>query len=951
MKGCHLEKWLICGSVLIALLSSNQSAAQVVGDTTLPAPERSQVTGNPNFRIDGGARRGGNLFHSFSQFSIPTGGSAFFNNAADVQNILTRVTGGSISNIDGLIRANGTANLFLLNPSGIIFGQNASLNIGGSFVATTANALGFGNLGFFSASNPEAPSPLLTINPSALLFNQIVASPIQNSSTAPAETTLAGTDASGLRVPDGRSLLLVGGSISMDGGRLNAFGGRVELGGLAGGGTVGLNIDGNNLSLSFPNNVERSDIFLSNGAQVNVLASGGGSIAVNAQNLELTGVSYLLAGIESGLGSDNSQAGNIAVNATGAINLNNESAIGNEVQPQANGRGGDVNIIASTLRLEGGAQIAAATYGVGKGGDLSIDAQDVQLIGASANGQFLSALGAVADRNSTGDAGDLTIKTNTLLVRDGAQVLTTTFGAGKGGDLSIDAQDVQLIGQTADSRFASALAASANPNSTGDAGSLTIRTNTLLVRDGAVVIGATYGAGKGGDLSVDAQDVQIIGRSADGRSASALLTSALPNSTGDAGDLTIKTNTLLVRDGARIDANTFGAGKGGILSVDAQDVQIIGTSNGRFTRLSASAQEGSTGDAGDLTIKTNTLLVRDGAQVLTATFTAGKGGDLSVDAQDVQIIGRSADDRSPSGLIAGARDSTGNAGDLAIKTNTMLVQDGAIVTVENRGTGTAGKMTLTARSIRLDNDGSLIANTRSPKVDPDREQATININSQDLIITRNSNIRTNATGDNVFGGNINIDTDNLVAVPRENSDISANSADFRGGNVTIRAIGIFGIEFREQLTPLSDITATGVSSDFRGTVDIITPGIDPARGLAELPTEVVDASDGIAQGCRDVRGSSFVVSGRGGLPPTPEQSLGDDPRWRDWRTPAVVSRQPKAPGNGTLPLSANPTSSKSALVEAAGWVIEPDGKVILTASAPNVTSSHQWRQPVNCDGS
>jgi large exoprotein involved in heme utilization and adhesion len=555
-------------------------------------------------------------------------------------------------------------------------------------------------------------------------------------------------------------------------------------------------------------------------------------------------------------------------------------------------------------------------------------------------------LGAVADQNSTGDAGNLTIKTNTLLVRDGAQVLTTTFGAGKGGDLSIDAQDVQIIGQTADGQFASALAASANPNSTGDAGSLTIKTNTLLVRDGAVVIGATYGAGKGGDLSVDAQDVQIIGRSADGRSASAFLTSALPNSTGDAGDLTIKTNTLLVRDGARVDANTFGAGKGGILSVDAQDVQIIGTSNGRFTRLSASAQEGSTGDAGDLTIKTNTLLVRDGAQVLTATFTAGKGGDLSVDAQDVQIIGTSADDGdgTPSGLIAGARDSTGDAGDLTVKSNTLLVQDGAIVTVENRGTGTAGTLAVDANQIYLDNTGSIRANTSGGG-------GNINLRSPLVLLRNGSSITTNATGSSIPGGNISIDTDNLVAVPKENSDITANSEDFRGGNVTVRTNGIFGIEFREQLTPLSDITATGATSEFNGTVDIITPGIDPSRGLAGLPTEVVDASDEIAQGCRDVRGSSFVVTGRGGLPPTPQQALGDDPRWRDWRTPAGVSRQPNAPDRGNLPLSAKPPRTKSALVEAAGWVIEPDGKVILTASAPNVTSHHQWGQPVNCDGS
>jgi large exoprotein involved in heme utilization and adhesion len=87
MKGCYLEKWLLTVSVLIALFSSNLSVAQVVGDTTLPTGERSQVTGNPNFQINGGATRDGNLFHSFSQFSVSTGGSAFFNNAIDVHRI------------------------------------------------------------------------------------------------------------------------------------------------------------------------------------------------------------------------------------------------------------------------------------------------------------------------------------------------------------------------------------------------------------------------------------------------------------------------------------------------------------------------------------------------------------------------------------------------------------------------------------------------------------------------------------------------------------------------------------------------------------------------------------------------------------------------------------------------------------------------------------------------
>ncbi len=211
MKGCYLEKRLLVGSVLIALFSSNPTAAQVVGDTTLPIGERSKVAGYPNFQIDGGARRGGNLFHSFSQFSVPTGGTAYFNNAADIHNILTRVTGGSISNIDGLIRANGTANLFLLNSSGIIFDPNARLNIGGSFIASTANSLNFTDGTFFSAT-PALTTPLLTINvPIGLQYGSRAGS-VQ-------------VRGSSLGVNPGKTLALAGGNVSMDGGQLVAPGG------------------------------------------------------------------------------------------------------------------------------------------------------------------------------------------------------------------------------------------------------------------------------------------------------------------------------------------------------------------------------------------------------------------------------------------------------------------------------------------------------------------------------------------------------------------------------------------------------------------------------------------------------------------------------------------------------------------------------------------------------
>ncbi|MDZ7968767.1 MAG: filamentous hemagglutinin N-terminal domain-containing protein, partial [Nostoc sp. DedSLP03] len=307
--------WLGC--VVGIAVSINPAFAQLTPDNSL-GNERSQVIpiNTNNYRIEGGAARGANLFHSFQDFNIREGQGVYFANPEGITNIFSRVTGGNSSNIFGTLGVLGNANLFLLNPNGILFGKNASLDVQGSFVGTTANGIQFGNQGVFSVTNPEA-APLLTINPSALLFNQIQANAgITNQSQADAGKNLIAEDVTGLRVADGKSLLLVGGNINLDGGSIRTYEGNIELAGLAAPGNVGLNIVGDNISLVVPDGVERANVSLNNAAEVNVRGANGGNIKIHARDVNLAGESKLRAGIETGLGTLNSQGGNVEINGS-----------------------------------------------------------------------------------------------------------------------------------------------------------------------------------------------------------------------------------------------------------------------------------------------------------------------------------------------------------------------------------------------------------------------------------------------------------------------------------------------------------------------------------------------------------------------------------------------------------------------------------------------------------
>ena len=241
--------------------------------------------------IDGGAIRGGNLFHSFAEFNVAELRGAYFRNpSSDIQNILARVTGNNPSEILGTLGIfNGTGvisnpDLYLINPNGIIFGENASLDVGGSFIASTANGINLGETGLFSATEPEK-GQLLSINPSALFFNAVNSqAEIINRSIASnivLEAVLNGTvnpSTKELRVPDGKSLFLVGGNLTLDGGFIGAPSGRIELGSVAGIGSVSINDTEKGLTLGYENVNKFGEIKLSNSANISVGGENGGNI-------------------------------------------------------------------------------------------------------------------------------------------------------------------------------------------------------------------------------------------------------------------------------------------------------------------------------------------------------------------------------------------------------------------------------------------------------------------------------------------------------------------------------------------------------------------------------------------------------------------------------------------------------------------------------------------------
>lgn len=662
--------------VVIAVLGQ-PLAAQIVPDATLGS-ENSRLTARDRDgadQIEGGARRGANLFHSFQEFNVNQGQQVFFLNPGGVENIITRVTGDQPTRIEGTLGVSGNANLFFLNPNGIHLGRNANLDLSGSFVASTGSHFTFSNGEEYNAIRPQT-APLLTISaPIGLNFG-----------TRPGDLT----NEADFFINTSRSsdrLLILHGGVVRNNGFIGTRGGTARL--IAandirlGRGSL-ISTDGGNVLLRAGGEIRFFDASV-NASPPSLLADetsgNGGEIRIQARgNISLLNGSNLFS---SPIESITGDPGSISINSLGEIRIR-RSIISNDPDGDRS-RSSILEIHSESLFVTSGSIVSASVSGSNRAGDIRIrTTEQVVLNGAS--------IDSGTNLDSTGNGGNIRIETNRLIVRDGGRLSTESFGSGQGGQLMIRAAElVRLDGASPDSEFSQAVTEiAAGTQGRGRAGNLLVSTGRLVIEH-AEISATTSGRGNAGRLTINANSIQV------GR-AGRITTTVGEDGQGQGGDLIIRAQEISVLDGGEIDSGSFGAGDAGRLVIHAGRLRLSGNPRtGLFT------QSDSSGDAGDLEIKAEFIQVGENARISVSNTSTGDPGNLSIRTGGVLLNRGRLEAATASG--EGANIDLDAAGFL-------LMRDRSQISAEARNNASGGNVIISAGFVvaNPNSDNDIIAN-------------------------------------------------------------------------------------------------------------------------------------------------------------------------------------------------------------------------------------------------
>ncbi len=904
----------LCIVYFLCLGNSLKATAQITPDATLP--NNSVVIPNGDIlQITEGTTVGNNLFHSFQEFSVLNGQTAFFDNGLTIENIFSRVTGGSVSDIEGMIRANGAANLFLINPNGIIFGENATLNIGGSFIGSTASSIQFSDGSFYSAVDPQAP-PLLTINiPIGLQYGDdagnIVVQGIGNNTGfanpgANDFSLIKNFRPSGLEVESGNTLALIGGNVALDGGNLTAAEGHIEVGGVRQG-LVKLDSNNGIWTFDYQDVAGFQDIDLVNAASVEVSGNSSGTVNFQGQNISLADASAILANT-----SGDGRAGSITLNGVESVRITGVSQtqipfvtyVSTDTTPGSTGAGADLSIDTNYLLVAGGAQVASAVFGSGEGGTLSVNAERVELISGSPLAGS-SGLFAPIVPGATGDGGDINVETDSLLVAGGAQAFTLSVSSAQAGNFNIKAEDIELNG-TSPNGTPSGLFSNTFVN--GDGGNVTIETDSLALIDGANIGSTVSGTGTAGKIDIKANTIELI-NAAPLERPSSIAASVLGGATGVGGDITIDTNSLSLSDGTQINSLVLGNGDGGNVTIKAREINLNGYSaiaerpSGIFTVVNP----GATGNSGNVTVTTDNLRVSEGAQIAVSTGGSGSAGNLTVTASDsVELTGNAIEaGGGSSGLFSSAVFGDGNGGNVDLTTDKLTIKDGATISASNflsgnanvpPGLGKAGNIEIKANTIEIDSSTTEPASSITAATFAGGG-GNIVLNSKTLTAENGSQITAETLGEGA-GGSIQIATETLSL----NSGAIISSSTIAEGDAGTISVTSNLLDITSQGT----ITTSSTGAGQAGNINLDSDRIQTNQGFITATSEQTGGGGNIVLNSKTLtaeNGSQITAEtlgeGAGGLIQIATETL-------NLNSGAVVSSSTTGAGDGgTISVTSN----------------------------------------------
>ncbi len=784
----------VCSAILLGYLTSAVSFADVFTDGTVGAAGAIGKVGN-NFPIPHtlGTKVGGNLFHSFSEFNLTSGESGTFTGPGDVSNVLARVTGPSASSIDGTLRSTiPGANLFFINPKGVIFGPNATLEVDGSFTATTADYVKLNGGGRFDAKTPA--NDVLTSAPvSAFGFL----------SPQPARISATGSE---LTAKPGAKLSFVGGDLSLTKSgvktaKLLAASGRVDLWSTRAIGEI---------PASGPTTPLGGSITMKEGSSVDTSGSPGGTVVIRSGSLSLDRLSKI-SSVNSGAGVsgalDLKVSGNVAMTLntsiltqtsgagragdvsleSGSLSIGTDSLVGSQAlgTATATARAGDVRVTTGTLSIVDEGRISTSTSGSGGGGTLDVQAQTISIVGDLSD----TTTGIFSNTTSTGaggDGGQVHVRADTLRITGGGAISADTFGLGSGGDIDVEARDIFIAAQGATQKsgiFADSGGVPDKISPGGQGGSIRVKADRLQITDGGLISTKSVGLGAGGDTTIDARQLIIA------KGSSTLITGIAVDAaalSGTGGNLTINADEIRVTGGGRISANAGDTGPGGDITVKARIIVLTGTPEDPSTISAESSSLGNGGPAGSVEIITDQLQILNGARISAATFGGGAGGDVFVRANDAFFSAGNSDAFTGIAALSTSTTLPGKGGSVRAEFGNLVLDNRGGIAANTLGPGAGGDVAVTAETMRLVGGGRISADTSG-------------LGTGGSVAVRVGNLS--------ISGQAGQDSSGIF------SGSTASGEGGAGGRVDVRAT-------RLKLTDLGSIAATSASSGAGGSVAV-----------------------------------------------------------------------------------------------------------------------------------